>query len=45
MGTIEGRGSVVSGRKVRQAPGPWRADLQRHDLSPPGARSSRTGLR
>jgi quercetin dioxygenase-like cupin family protein len=35
MSTAEGRGSHASGA-VQQAPGLWRTDLQRQDLSVPG---------
>jgi quercetin dioxygenase-like cupin family protein len=36
MSTAEGRGSGASGRTLQQAPGLWRTDLQRQDLSVPG---------
>ncbi len=36
MSTAEGRGSGARGRAVQQAPGLWRTDLQRQDLSVPG---------
>ena len=36
MGTSDDRGSGASGRAVQQAPGLWRTDLQRQDLSIPG---------
>jgi quercetin dioxygenase-like cupin family protein len=36
MSTAEDRGSGASGRAVQQAPGLWRTDLQRQDLSAPG---------
>ena len=36
MSTTEDRGSGASGRAVQQAPGLWRTDLQRQDLSVPG---------
>jgi hypothetical protein len=36
MSTAEDRGSGASGGVVQQAPGLWRTDLQRQDLSAPG---------
>jgi hypothetical protein len=36
MSAAEGRGSGARGRAVQQAPGLWRTDLQRQDLSVPG---------
>ena len=36
MSTAEGCGSGASGRTLQQAPGLWRTDLQRQDLSVPG---------
>jgi quercetin dioxygenase-like cupin family protein len=36
MSTAEDRSSGASKRAVRQAPGLWRTDLQRQDLSVPG---------
>jgi quercetin dioxygenase-like cupin family protein len=36
MSTAEGRGSGASGRTLQRAPGLWRTDLQRQDLSVPG---------
>jgi mannose-6-phosphate isomerase-like protein (cupin superfamily) len=38
VSTSEDRSSGASGRAVQQAPGLWRTDLQRQDLSVPGAR-------
>jgi hypothetical protein len=40
MSTTGDGGSGASGRAIRQAPGLWRTDLQRQDLSVPGAGSS-----
>ena len=36
MSMAEGRSSGAGGGKVQRAPGLWRTDLQRHDLSVPG---------
>jgi quercetin dioxygenase-like cupin family protein len=36
MSAAEGRGSGTRGRAVQQAPGLWRTDLQRQDLSVSG---------
>jgi quercetin dioxygenase-like cupin family protein len=36
MSTAEDRGSGAGGMAVQQAPGLWRTDLQRQDLSVPG---------
>lgn len=36
MSATEDRSSGVSGRAVQQAPGLWRTDLQRQELSVPG---------
>jgi quercetin dioxygenase-like cupin family protein len=36
MSTTEDRSSGAGGRAVQQAPGLWRTDLQRQDLSVPG---------
>jgi quercetin dioxygenase-like cupin family protein len=36
MSTTEGSSSGAGGRAVQQAPGLWRTDLQRQDLSVPG---------
>ncbi len=36
MSATEDRGGGASGRAVQQAPGLWRTDLQRQDLSVPG---------
>jgi quercetin dioxygenase-like cupin family protein len=36
MSSTEDRGGGASGRAVQQAPGLWRTDLQRLDLSVPG---------
>jgi Cupin len=36
MSATKDRGSGASGRGVQQAPGLWRTDLQRQDLSVPG---------